>query len=119
MTGLGGSVAPMGDVVLRITLLSRSIPESVNECRKGRRRIPAAGIVEVIASECRAPLRKHPSQPPVLDMLQDEVRRNVCETNPVQCCINCGGDVAQCELAVHTHAELAVATLELPGVKTA
>lgn len=93
------------------------MPESIDERREGWRVISTARIIEVIALEGRAPLREDRTQSPAFDMLQNEVRWDVGETDAVQCSVHCGRDVAQGKLTFHPHVELTAIPFEFPGVK--
>src|SRR2546422_3223559 len=90
-----------------------------NERSQCRRRLPPAGVIEIVAGKGWAPLRQNPRQPSRLDVSLHLIRVDVRETLTCQGCLTDQVGVVDYEGTVHADREGLPFLLEVPGVKAA
>src|SRR3982750_2044308 len=96
--------------------LGCAVAQSFDEQREGRRLLPAARVIEVVAGKWRGPIGKHTRQLASLHIEPSDVLRNEGDSYAVQRRLPDHGDVVDGELSLNLHVHFARALLELPGV---
>ena len=83
------------------------------------RRLPTAGVIEVIAREGRAPIGEHPDQPPIGQLCSHLVFRQIGEPESGHHGVHPERHGVEHQLPFDPHLQSAPAFLEFPGVDAA
>src|SRR3954463_3629188 len=96
---------------------STPIAQRINQQGKGRRRLAATGVVEVITRERRAPVSQHPDESAIDEVHLHLILGQIRQAESRQRCVEHQSGFVEYELPFDPHPQLASPLLELPGVE--
>src|SRR5258708_33344075 len=93
------------------------VAERVNQRSQCRRRLPPAGMIEIVARESRAPFVQNSLEPPGPDVRRHLIRVDIRDALPRQCGLSNKIGVVEHQRALDANLEGPSLFLKVPGVQ--